>query len=122
MMKFSSSHTLKLLLSLFLLVLILLMLGYALATLPHWFPDSLKDGAILPSGVPIEVVATLVGAFAGVVGLIITSIFSWREDRRRENYYEIEMEQQKLTIEKLKLQLQLLRGEPPKAGQSQPGK
>lgn len=111
-MKFSPVYTLRLLFSLFLLVLVLLIVGYALTNLSDWFPGSLQGEGVLPSRVPVEVVASIVGAFVGVVGLIVTSIFSWREDRRRERYFEMEMERQRIEIEKLKLQVTLLQGGP----------
>ena len=119
-MKSPTIHTLRLVFSLFLLVLILLMLGYALYNLAGGFSRGPQGEGVVISDVPVEVVTSIVGAFVGVAGLIVTSIFSWRADRRKEKYFEMEMERQRFEIEKLKLQLELLRGEPANGGQDQP--
>jgi hypothetical protein len=96
------------------------MLGYALYNLAGGFSRGPQGEGIVIPDVPVEVVTSIVGAFVGVVGLIVTSIFSWRADRRKENYFQMEIERHRLEIEKLKLQLELLQGKPAKGGQSQP--
>jgi heme/copper-type cytochrome/quinol oxidase subunit 2 len=119
MMKYPRSRAIRLAFSILLLVLILLMLGYALYNLSNLSPDSIQTEEVLPSGIPVEVVASIVGAIVGVVGLMVTSMWNWREDRRREKLFEMQLERQRFEIEKLKLQLDLLRGEPNGGGQSQ---
>lgn len=116
-MKYSNIYTsLKLVFSLFLLVLILFMLVYAFSNFSE-LSDTLPGVTeVSPANGSIEVVATIVGAFVGVIGLMVTSVLSWREDKRREKYFVGQMERQRLEIERLKLQLQVLQGEPNKSG------
>jgi len=77
-MKSPTIHTLRLVFSLFLLVLILLMLGYALYNLAGGFSRGPQGEGVVISDVPVEVVTSIVGAsviqWAGGFG----GICKWR--------------------------------------------
>jgi hypothetical protein len=59
----------------------------------------------------ISVVA-LAASIGSLFGFIITTIFSWRKERREAKSFELDIKKKELEIEKTKIELERMKNEP----------
>jgi hypothetical protein len=79
--------------------------SYMVMTQFNFGPQSPLRTPFLDAIFPYTLIASIVAALAALTGLVITTWFSWRRDRREEDAASLDSKKKKLEIKKLEREL-----------------